>query len=76
VSVRHRMRRLEASVRGTSACAGCGLRPRDSGGYIVVEDRDPAPHVPEVCLECGRSTKSHIRVVYEGDEGEGATVGG
>jgi hypothetical protein len=26
-----------------------------------------------VCPECGRSTKIHIRVVYEAEEGEGDT---
>jgi len=41
-------------------------------GYIVLCGNDPAKHLPEVCPECGRSTKIHIRVTYEGQEGEGA----
>ena len=67
-----RVRKLESSVRGTRTCPGCGLRPRDKG-HIVVDDKDPVPELPEVCPECGRDTKLHIRVVYEGEEeGEGA----
>jgi hypothetical protein len=68
--IKSRLRRVEASVRG-GPCPECGLRPQDKG-YIVVCGKDLAPHVPEVCPECGRSTKVHIRVLYEGDEGEGA----
>jgi hypothetical protein len=65
-----RLRRLEEHSRG-GRCQECGLRPQDNG-YIVVDDNDPAGHIPGVCPECGRSTKIHIRVVYEGEEGEGA----
>jgi hypothetical protein len=61
---------LEVHIRG-GRCQECGLRPQDNG-YIVVDDNDPAGHIPGVCPECGRSTKIHIRVVYEGEEGEGA----
>jgi hypothetical protein len=66
-----RLERLEASARSgqSGRCPECGLRPQDNG-YIVVDDNDPAGHIPEVCPECGRSTKIHIRVVYEGEEGE------
>jgi hypothetical protein len=46
--------------------------PQDKG-YIVVDDNDPAAHIPGVCPECRRSTKIHIRVVYEAEEGEGDT---
>ncbi len=69
-----RLEKLEASARSgpSGRCPQCGLMPQDKG-YLVVEDNDPAGHIPEVCPECGRSTKIHIRVVYEGgEEGEGA----
>jgi hypothetical protein len=39
----------------------------------VLCGNDPAEHLPEVCPECGRSTKIRIKVVYEGEEGEGDT---
>jgi hypothetical protein len=66
-----RLRCIEEHIRG-GRCQGCGLRPQDNG-YIVVDDNDPAGHIPEVCPECGRSTKIHLVVVYEGEEGEGDT---
>ena len=64
-----RLRCLEEHIRG-GRCQECGLRPQDNG-YIVVDDNDPAGHIPGVCPECARSTKIRIRVVYEGEEGEG-----
>ena len=67
--IKNRLKYLEQYSRG-GRCQECGLRPQDNG-YIVVDDNDPAGHLPEVCPECGRSTKIHIRVVYEGEEGEG-----
>jgi rubrerythrin len=69
-----RLEKLEASARSgqSGRCPECGLRPQDNG-YIVVDDNDPAGHIPEVCPECGRSTKIHVRVVFEGEEGEGDT---
>jgi hypothetical protein len=39
----------------------------------VLCGNDPVGHIPEVCPECRRSTKIHIRVVYSGEEGEGDT---
>ena len=69
--IKGRLRRLEERSRG-DRCQECGLRPQDNG-YIVVDDNDPAGHIPEVCPECRRSTKIHIRLVYEGEEGEGDT---
>ncbi len=71
MSLNGRIGRLESSARGTSACPACGLRPRDSG-HIVVDDKDPVPELPDVCPACGRDTKIRLRVVYEGEEGEGA----
>jgi hypothetical protein len=70
----NRLEKLKASARNgpSGRCLECGLMPQDKG-YIVVDDNDPAGHLPEVCPECGRSTKIHIRVVYEGEEGEGDT---
>ena len=68
--IKGRLRGLEEHIRG-GRCQECGLRPQDNG-YIVVDDNDPAGHIPEVCPECGRTTKIHIRVVYEGEEGEGS----
>jgi hypothetical protein len=65
--IKSRLRRLEEHSRG-GRCLECGLRPQDNG-YIVVDDNDPAGHIPGVCPECGRSTKIHIRVVYEGEGG-------
>jgi hypothetical protein len=72
-NVSSRLERLEASARsGPSArCPECGLGPQETG-YIVLCGKDPAEHLPEVCPECGRSTKIHIRVTYEGQEGEGS----
>ena len=73
-----RLARLEASVRGTSACPGCGLRPQDKGHIVVegvVEGEDPAPELPEVCPECGHRTRIRIRVEYE-DAQEAAEGGG
>ena len=67
--IKHRLTNLEEHIRG-GRCQECGLRPQDNG-YMVVDDNDPAGHIPGVCPECGRSTKVHIRVVYEGEEGEG-----
>ena len=52
-------------------CPGCGLRPQDKG-HVVVDDKDPAPELPEVCPECGRNTKIRIRVVYEAEGGNDA----
>ena len=69
--IKSRLTHLEEHIRG-GLCQECGLRPQDKG-YIVVDDNDPAGHIPEVCPECGRATKIHIRVVYEG-EGEGVAV--
>jgi rubrerythrin len=71
-NISSRLEKLEDSARSgpSGRCPECGLRPQDNG-YIVVDDNDPAGHIPEVCPECGRSTKIHIRVVYEGEEGEG-----
>jgi hypothetical protein len=69
-NISSRLERLEASARSGSSgrCFVCGLGQRETG-YIVVDDTDPAGHLPEVCPECGRSTKIHIRLVSEGDEG-------
>jgi hypothetical protein len=73
-NLHRRLGKLEVSAHGglSGHCQQCGLRPQDNG-YIVVDDNDPAGHIPEVCPECGRATKIHIRVVYEG-EGEGVAV--
>ena len=70
-NISSRLEKLEASARSgpSDRCPECGLRPQDNG-YIVVDDSDPAGHIPEVCPECRRSTKIHIRVVYEAEEGE------
>jgi hypothetical protein len=75
-SVSSRLERLEASVRSglSGRCTECGLGPRETG-YIVLCGNDPAEHLPEVCPECGRSTKIRIKVVYEGGEGEGVIAG-
>ena len=70
--LKRRLAYLEEHIRGGGLCQECGLRPQDNG-YIVVDDNDPAGHIPEGCPECGRATKIHIRVVYEG-EGEGVAV--
>jgi hypothetical protein len=73
-NISSRLEKLEASARSdpSGRCLECGLRPQDNG-FIVVDDNDPAGHLPEVCPECARSTKIHIRLVYEGEEGEGDT---
>jgi hypothetical protein len=74
-NLHRRLGKLEDSARSgpSGRCQECGLGPQETG-YIVVDDNDPAEHLPEVCPECGRSTKIHIRVVYEGQEGEGVAV--
>lgn len=70
----HRIQKLEASIRSGRKCPVCGLRP-DEGGYLVVSypeegtTRDEAEHIPEVCPECGRHTKTHINVTYDDDAG-------
>ena len=70
-NISSRLEKLEASARsGASGCPECGLGPQETG-YIVLCGNDPAKHLPEVCPECGRSIKIHIRVTYEGQEGEG-----
>ena len=73
-SISSRLEKLEASARSgpSGRCPECGLGPQETG-YIVVDDNDPAGHIPEVCPECGRSTRINIRLVYEGEEGEGDT---
>jgi hypothetical protein len=70
-NISSRLAKLEASARSgpSGRCPQCALRPQDNG-YIVVDDHDPAGHIPEVCPECRRSTKIHIRIVYDA-EGEG-----
>lgn len=75
--IKSRLRRAETATRGyrSGPCPECGLRPQDKG-YIVVEGKDPVPHLPEVCPECGRSTRICIHVVYEGEEGEGSVANG
>jgi hypothetical protein len=76
-NVSSRLERLEASARsgpsGPSGgrCPECALGPQERG-YMVLCGNDPAPHLPEVCPKCARATKIHIRMVYEGEEGEGA----
>jgi len=72
-NVSSRLKRLETSTRSgpSGRCPECGLGPQDNG-YLVVDDNDPEGHIPEVCPECGRSTRIHIRVTYEGQEGEGS----
>jgi hypothetical protein len=75
-NVSSRLERLEASARSgpSGRCPECGLGPQETG-YIVLCGNDPAEHLPEVCPECGRSTKIRIKVVYEGGEGEGVIAG-
>jgi hypothetical protein len=73
MNLHRRLENLEASARSgpSGRCPECGLWPQETG-YIVVDNNDPAGHLPEVCPGCGRSTKIHIRVIYEGQEGEGS----
>jgi hypothetical protein len=68
-----RLEKLEASARSgpSGRCPVCGLGPQETG-YIVLCGNNPAEHLPEVCSECRRTTKIHIRVVVEGEDGEGA----
>lgn len=72
MSIKNRIRKLEASGRGSGTCPECKLRPQDTG-YIVLEDKiagevkDPAPELPEVCPECRRYTRTRIVVVEEGE---------
>ena len=71
-NVSSRLKRLETSTRSgpSGRCPECGLGPQDTG-YIVLCENDPVPHLPQVCPDCGRTTKIHIRVTYEGEPGEG-----
>jgi hypothetical protein len=71
-NISSRLEKLEASARSgpSGRCPECGLGPQETG-YIVLCGNDPAGHIPGVCPECGRNTKIHISVVYEGEEGEG-----
>ncbi len=66
-----RLRRVGSAARAAVRCPGCGLRPQDRG-HVVVDDKDPAPELSEVCPACGRNTKIHIRVVYEAEGGNDA----
>ena len=71
-SIEGRLRRAEASARGSSCCPRCGLRPRDRGHIVVegvVEGEDPVPELPEVCPSCGRYARVRIVVVEEGGRG-------
>jgi hypothetical protein len=74
-NISSRLEKLEASARSgpSGRCPECRLRPQDIGYIVVVDDNDPVGHIPEVCPQCRRSTKVHIRLVYEGEEGEGDT---
>jgi rubrerythrin len=68
VGLKSRLRRIEEQAH-SGPCQVCGLSPQ-SKGYIVTDDKDPVPHLPEVCPQCGVSTRIHICVVYEDEEGE------
>jgi hypothetical protein len=66
--MKSRLRRIEEQAH-SGPCQECDLSPQ-SKGYIVLDGKDPVPHLPEVCPQCGKSTRIHICVVYD-DEGEG-----
>jgi hypothetical protein len=70
VGLKSRLRRIEERTH-SGVCQECGLSPQ-SKGYIVTDGKDPVPHLPEVCPQCGVSTRIHICVVYEDEEGEGS----
>jgi hypothetical protein len=70
--VRGRLRKLERHSRG-GPCAECGLPP-DSPGRIAI-DRIPEGE-QEFCPECDRPLWTVIKVVYDDEEGGGATVDG
>ena len=57
MSINNRIRKLESSARGTSACRGCGLRPRERGRVVVLYGGNPAGRVPGACPACGRDTE-------------------
>jgi hypothetical protein len=70
--IKSRLRRAEASVRGTS-CAECGLPP-NGPGRIVYGPVKPES-AGEFCSRCGRRLWFVIEVVGSAaeDEGEGDT---
>lgn len=70
--IKNRLRRIETSILD-SYCPRCCLRPQDKG-YIVVDGKDPVPELPEVCPECGRSTRIHIVVVEDEEAAKGEGV--
>jgi RNA polymerase subunit RPABC4/transcription elongation factor Spt4 len=63
-SIDGRLRRLEEQDRG--GCPECS----GTAGYVVVYGTDTPPR-EKICPACGRSLVV-FRVVYDGEEGEGA----
>ena len=68
-----RLRRLEE--RGGS-CPECGLSPNGHGYMAVIYEEHPEKSSDgdpdERCGRCGRPLYTVLRVVYDGEEGEGA----
>jgi hypothetical protein len=71
VSINGRIQRLQARIAG--ACPECHHKPEAIHVYYPDIGQE-APEVP-ACSSCGRSLGVVFKVVYDGEEGEGATVG-
>jgi hypothetical protein len=75
-SIDSRLRRLEEHG---GLCPDCGLPPDGPRNIAVIDEERPEesfegdPH--ETCARCGRPLYTVLRVVYNDEEGEGATVG-
>ncbi len=72
-SSRSRLRRLE----GRNPCPECDLTPGGPGSIAVINEEHPDKSFDgdpdERCGRCGRSLYTVIRVVYEDEEGGGAS---
>jgi hypothetical protein len=77
--INSRLRRLEQRARGGN-CPECGLPPNGPRRIVISDSEFPDPRFPEdpdeCCPECGRPLWTVIKVVYDDEEGGGATVDG
>lgn len=74
-SIENRLKRLEGQ---RWPCPECGLTPKEHGRLAVVYPGEPDKgfrgDASERCGRCGRYLYTVLRVVYEGEEGEGAVA--
>jgi hypothetical protein len=69
--INSRIRKLEETIRGGSACPECGLSSGDAEARRIVTTHEGEDEgrleeaLAEVCEECGRPEVIHIRMVYD-----------